>query len=180
MQEAGMDVAMKVDAELQLEIERYYYMEAEMLDDHRYGEWLELFSDDARYRMPTRTNRALRDQGRDVSAEGELSLFDDDKKTLGWRVRQFESLSHWAENPRSRTRHLITNVRLAFAKANHDIEAKSNFLCYRNRLQDEVDIWAGERRDLLRRDRTFGWRIAKREILLDQSVVLSKNLSVFF
>lgn len=175
-----MSVATRVDAELQLDIERYYYLEAELLDDHRYDEWLALFSDDTRYWMPTRTNRALRDVARETSVEGELSLCDDDKTTLAWRVRQFESLSHWAENPRSRTRHLITNVRIAFGKASGEIEAKSNFLCYRNRLQDEVDIWAGERTDLLRRDSKLGWRIARRKILLDQNVVLSKNLSVFF
>jgi biphenyl 2,3-dioxygenase beta subunit len=57
---------------------------------------------------------------------------------------------------------------------------KSNFICYRNRLQDEVDIWAGERIDLLRRDEEQELHIARRKILLDQNVVLSKNLSVFF
>jgi biphenyl 2,3-dioxygenase beta subunit len=57
---------------------------------------------------------------------------------------------------------------------------KSNFICYRNRLQDEVDIWAGERSDSLRRDEERKLHIAGRKILLDQNVVLSKNLSVFF
>jgi 3-phenylpropionate/cinnamic acid dioxygenase small subunit len=57
---------------------------------------------------------------------------------------------------------------------------KSNFICYRNRLADEVDIWAGERTDLLRRDEEQELLITRRKILLDQNVVLSKNLSVFF
>jgi len=170
----------KVDPELQLEIEQYYYREAELLDDHRYQEWLDLFSADTRYWMPTRANRLLREQEKEVSAEGEFALFDDNKKTLGWRVKQMESFTHWAENPRSRTRHLVSNVRIARLKAGDEYEVKSNFICYRNRLQDEVDIWAGERHDLLRRDETQALHIARRKVLLDQNVVLSKNLSVFF
>jgi len=172
--------ATKIAPELQLEIEQYYYHEAELLDDHRYGEWLDLFSNDARYWMPTRANRLLRDQDKEVSVEGEIALFDDSKKTLSWRVKQMESATHWAENPRSRTRHLIGNVRIAPAKSEGEYEVKSNFICYRNRLQDEVDIWAGERIDLLRRDEEQELHIARRKILLDQNVVLSKNLSVFF
>jgi 3-phenylpropionate/cinnamic acid dioxygenase small subunit len=172
--------ATRIAPELQLEIEQYYYHEAEMLDDHRYGEWLDLFSDDAHYWMPTRANRLLRDHDKEVSLEGEFALFDDDKKSLSWRVRQMESATHWAENPRSRTRHLVTNVRITPIKSECEYEVKSNFICYRNRLQDEVDIWAGERLDLLRRDHEQELLIARRKILLDQSVVLSKNLSVFF
>ena len=172
--------ATKVAPDLQIEIEQYYYHEAELLDDHRYEEWLALFSGDARYWMPTRANRQLRDHDKEVSVEGEFALFDDNKKSLSWRVKQMETATHWAENPRSRTRHLISNVRIAPNKFEGEYEVKSNFICYRNRLQDEVDIWAGERNDLLRRDKDQELQIARRKILLDQNVVLSKNLSVFF
>jgi 3-phenylpropionate/cinnamic acid dioxygenase small subunit len=170
----------KVAPELQFEIEQFYYQEAELLDDHRYGEWLELFSSNARYWMPTRANRLLRDHDKEVSVEGEFALFDDDRKSLSWRVKQMESLAHWAENPRSRTRHLVSNVRIGTTKSEGEYEVKSNFICYRNRLQDEVDIWAGERIDLLCRDEEQQLHIVRRKILLDQNVVLSKNLSVFF
>jgi biphenyl 2,3-dioxygenase beta subunit len=71
--------AMKVTPELQLEIEQYYYHEAELLDDHRYREWLDLFSGDARYWMPTRANCHLRDHDKEVSVEGDFALFDDNK-----------------------------------------------------------------------------------------------------
>jgi 3-phenylpropionate/cinnamic acid dioxygenase small subunit len=174
------NIAVRVAPELQLEIEQYYYQEAELLDDHRYGEWLDLFAGDARYWMPTRANRLLREHDREASLEGEFALFDDNKKTLSWRVKQMESLTHWAENPRSRTRHLVTNVRIAPAKSDGEYEVKSNFICYRNRLSDEVDIWVGERTDLLRRSQEQVLNIVRRKILLDQNVVLSKNLSVFF
>jgi biphenyl 2,3-dioxygenase beta subunit len=75
---------------------------------------------------------------------------------------------------------LVSNVRIAATRSAGEYEVKSNFICYRNRLQDEVDIWAGERIDLLRRDEEQELHIARRKILLDQNVVLSKNLSVFF
>jgi len=170
----------KVAPDLQFEIEQFYYHEAELLDDHLYSEWLDLFAGDARYWMPTRANRLLREDDQEATTHGEFALFNDNKKTLGWRVKQMESLTHWAENPRSRTRHLVSNVRIAPAKSVGEYEAKSNFICYRNRLSDEVDIWVGERTDLLRRDDEQELRIARRKILLDQNVVLSKNLSVFF
>src|SRR5438270_11926385 len=117
--------ATRVAPELQLEIEQFYSHEAELLDDHRYGEWLDLFSSDARYWMPTRANRVLRDHDKELSVAGEFALFDDDKKSLSWRVNQMESASHWAENPRSRTRHLISNVRIASGKSAYEYEVKS-------------------------------------------------------
>jgi 3-phenylpropionate/cinnamic acid dioxygenase small subunit len=163
--------------ELQYEIEQFLYLEAELLDDHDYDAWYKLFADDVRYRVPTQANRLRRDRGTETSSEGELSLFDDDKTTLGWRVNQLKSSTHWAEDPPSRTRHLVTNVRITETGVPDELSVRSNFICYRNRLQDEVDIWAGERQDLLRRVDS-GWLIAGRVVNLDQNVVLSKNLSV--
>jgi 3-phenylpropionate/cinnamic acid dioxygenase small subunit len=190
-----------VDVALQADIEQFLYHEAELLDEHRFGEWFELFADDVRYRVPTQANRLRRDrrdgreavagaeaggaEPRDDPGDGsriEVALFDDDKTTLGWRVRQLESSTHWAEDPPSRTRHLVTNVRIrpSAREGHHDglLAVRSNFICYRNRLAGEVDIWAGERHDLLRPTGT-GWLVARRTVLLDQNVVLSKNLSVF-
>ena len=163
----------------QFEIEQYYFYEAQLLDEHQLDEWFALFSEDIRYWVPTRSNRLKQSNHSGLSASGELSLFDDNKRTLGWRVRQQNSLAHWSENPQSRTRHLISNVRIASAKNENEINVRSNFICYRNRLQDDVDIWAGERLDLLRHDEVHDWLIARRTVILDQNVVLSKNLSVF-
>ncbi|MDH4075517.1 MAG: 3-phenylpropionate/cinnamic acid dioxygenase subunit beta [Acidimicrobiia bacterium] len=173
---------------LRLSIEEFLYLEAELLDDHRYDEWLTLLADDVHYWAPTQANRLRRDRGREASALGEVALFDDDKTTLGWRVRQMGLATHWAEDPPSRTRHLVSNIRIAPGDGARELAVRSNFLCYRNRLRDEVDLWAGERHDVLRRVELGvggdgggpGWLIARRAITLDQNVVLSKNLSVFF
>ena len=170
--------------ELQVDIEQFLYFEAELLDEHRYGEWYELFADDVRYRVPTQADRLRRERRGDADRDGaapelEVALFDDDKLTLGWRVRQLETATHWAEEPPSRTRHLVSNVRVAEGAADGHYEVRSNFLCYRNRLAGEVDLWAGERHDVLRRT-AADWQVARRTVILDQNVVLSKNLSVFF
>ena len=108
-----------VDVVLQAEIEQFLYYEAELLDEHRYAEWFELFADDVRYRVPTQENRLRRDRRAghgdldgDPEPHLEVALFDDDKTTLGWRVRQLETATHWAEDPPSRTRHLVSNVRV--------------------------------------------------------------------
>ncbi len=162
------------------ELSQFLFFEAELLDDLRFETWLALFAEDARYRMPIRTNRLLRERQHSLSTPGELYLFDDDKEMLSWRVAQLGSDRHWAEDPPSRTRHLVTNVRASEA-GDGVFAVRSNFLCYRNRLADEVDLWAGERHDLVRRapSSDASWVITERTVLLDQSVVLSKNLSVF-
>jgi len=52
-------------------------------------------------------------------------------------------------------------------------------MVYQNRLEDETNFFVGKRTDLLR-NAGGGWKLAKREIILDQSVLLSKNLTVLF
>jgi 3-phenylpropionate/cinnamic acid dioxygenase small subunit len=60
-----------------------------------------------------------------------------------------------------------------------ELTARCRFLIYRNRVETETDILVGKREDVLRRD-SEEWRIARRTILLDQNVLLSKNLTFFF
>ena len=62
----------------------------------------------------------------------------------------------------------------------NEYDVQSAFLTYRNRGDTEVDVWAGRRDDLLRRIAPGTWQIARRKITIDQSTILSKNLSVFF
>ncbi|MBP2329228.1 3-phenylpropionate/cinnamic acid dioxygenase small subunit [Kibdelosporangium banguiense] len=164
---------------LQLEIEQFLYMEAKLLDDRKFAEWYTLMADDIRYWAPTRRNRLRREADKENSQRGDVALFDDNKQTLGWRVNQFLTGMHWSEDPPSRTRHIVSNVVVRQTEDPDEFEVRSNFICYRNRLERETDFWVGEREDLLRCTGPAQWRIAGRTILLDQSVVLSKNLSIF-
>lgn len=164
---------------LQAEISDFLYYEAELLDDRRYPEWLELLAEDFQYSMPLRMNVMFNDvdQREQTRAGSEICWFDEDKATMSLRVDQLMTGQHWAEEPVSRVSHLVTNVRLESVEL-PEVETSARFLVYRNRVADETDFLVGRRRDRLRRGDN-GWQVVRRELLLDQSVLLAKNLSVF-
>jgi len=167
-------------------VEQFLYREARLLDERRFHEWLELLTDDIRYWMGSRTNRypksskalAILDPDRyvedDMTREDELAILDEDKQTLGQRVGMA-----WAEDPPSRSRHLITNIEVEPGDAANEVKVYSNFMVYRSRAETEQDFYVGARRDVLRRV-AGAWKIAGRKITLDQNVLLAKNVSIFF
>jgi 3-phenylpropionate/cinnamic acid dioxygenase small subunit len=166
------------------EIEQFLYAEADLLDERRYLEWLELLTDDVRYWMPMARNVQFGDEQREWTRElHDLAWFDEGKTTLTQRVQQIMTGIHWAEEPASRVTHMVTNVEIVDAVPSvaspAEVTVKSRFLVYRNRLQDETDFLVGKRRDVLRKV-DGDWKIARREIFLDQTVLLAKNLTVFF
>jgi 3-phenylpropionate/cinnamic acid dioxygenase small subunit len=169
---------------LREEIEAFLYQEAELLDERRYEAWLDLFTDDAHYFMPMRRNVPHDEPEREFTRAGaDVNWFDEGKDTLTRRVKQILTGLHWAEEPPSRICHLISNIQiLATAPAGSapaEVTVKSRFLVYRNRVETETDFLVGKREDLLRRA-NGGWKIARRRIVLDQNVLLAKNLTVFF
>ena len=169
---------------LRQEIEDFLYREADLLDERRYDEWLSLLAEDVRYWMPMRRNVKVDDLEREFTREGrDISWFDEGKDTLTRRVRQIQTGIHWAEEPVSRISHLISNIQLIEVNPSAadpaEVSVRCRFLVYRNRVETETDILVGKREDLLRRA-GGGWQIAHRKILLDQNVLLSKNLTFFF
>ncbi len=85
----------------------------------------------------------------------------------------------WAEDPPSRTRHLITNIEVEAGPTLSELKVYSNFVVYRTRAETEQDFYVGARQDVLRRV-DGAWKIAHRKLVLDQNVLLAKNVSVFF
>lgn len=162
----------------QFEVERFYIDEAALLDAHDYQEWVQLFSEDTHYFMPIRTTRLRRELHKEFTKPGEVAYFDDDKRILLGRVSKLLSGTAWAEDPPSRTRHIITNVRVVQERG-EELEVHSNFLLYRTRLKSEETTWIGSRQDLLRRHNS-SFLIARRRILLEQTLLLSQNMSNFF
>jgi 3-phenylpropionate/cinnamic acid dioxygenase small subunit len=161
------------------EIEEFLYAEAALLDERRFEEWLALLTDDIRYWMPMRRNVKFGEQERENTRERQdMNWFDEGKTTLQQRVQQIMTGVHWAEEPLSRVCHMVTNVQIVQATAT-EVTVQSRFLVYRNRLQDETDFFVGKREDVLRKV-DGAWQIARRQILLDQNVLLAKNLTVFF
>ena len=169
-----------IDLELQRELEQFLYLEAQILDERRYRDWYALLADDLVYKMPLRFNRLARERDHEYSRADESFLFDETKASIDMRIKRLESGMAWAEEPPSRTRHLVTNVR-ASAAGDGEYDVRCYFHVYRSRLERQVDQFIGERRDRLRRvDSDAGWQIVSREILLDQTTVMSNNLSMFF
>jgi 3-phenylpropionate/cinnamic acid dioxygenase small subunit len=169
---------------LRQEIADFLYREADLLDERRYEDWLALLADDIRYWMPMRRNVKVGEQEREFTrADHDINWFDEGKDTLERRVRQIMTGIHWAEEPVSRISHLISNVQLLEIRpspaAPAEILAKCRFLIYRNRVETETDFLVGKREDLLRRA-DAGWHIARRKIILDQNVLMAKNLTFFF
>ena len=168
---------------LKEEIEAFLYREAELLDERRYEEWLDLFTEDTHYFMPMRRNVPHDEPEREFTRAGaDVNWFDEGKDTLTRRVKQILTGIHWAEEPPSRICHLISNVQVLAAPNGAtpaEVTVKSRFLVYRNRVETETDFLVGKREDLLRRE-PGGWKIARRKIVLDQNVLLAKNLTVFF
>jgi 3-phenylpropionate/cinnamic acid dioxygenase small subunit len=165
---------------LQHRVEEFLYYEAELLDQWRYGEWIELTTEDIRYWMPLRRNVKYGDWDRERTAElSELAWIDEGRPTLERRVKQLLSGVHWAAEPLSRISHMITNVRITDEADNGEVTVRSRFLVYRNHLDDEEAILVGKREDVLR-PRESAFLLARRSIFLDQSVLLTKNLTFLF
>jgi 3-phenylpropionate/cinnamic acid dioxygenase small subunit len=161
------------------EIEEFLYHEADLLDDRQFEAWLDLLTDDIRYWMPMRRNVKFDDQESENTRElQDMNWFDEGKETLTQRVRQILTGVHWAEEPLSRVSHMVSNVRLLQATP-EKVQVKCRFLIYRNRQQDETDFFVGKREDTLRKV-DGEWKIARRKVILDQNVLLAKNLTVFF
>ena len=105
-------------------------------------------------------------------------LFDEDKRGLTQRVVRLETGRAWAEEPRSRSRHLVTNVRLGAMTGDGEVSVSSNFIAHRNRLEIEDDFFVGRREDVLRVEGD-SLKIASRLVLLDQAVLTAKNMTIF-
>jgi len=165
---------------LEREIEQFLYMEAELLDERRWSDWIKLVAEDVHYHMPVRRNVKFGEQYRENSdSESEISWFDEGYSTLAGRVRQLNTGIHWSEEPFSRVRHIVSNVQVVRVEGDV-VNVRSRFFVYQNRLRDEVNLFVGKREDRLRRDGETGWKIAKRTIYLDQNVLLAKAFTTFF
>ena len=162
---------------LWLELMPFYIREAWLLDERRFKEWVDLFTDDVLYFMPRRKNVPSRESHREFSELGDLAIFEEDKRYLEMRVARLDTGMAWAEDPPSRTRHLIGNLE-ADSVETGEVHARTAFLVYRSHLETDHQLLSGCREDVLRKVGD-GWKIAKRTIMLDANVLLDKNLSVF-
>lgn len=150
--------------------------EAYLLDAQSYDEWLDLIADDIHYYMPVRVTTAV---GTGYDTAPGMAHFDENKYSLSRRVARFATEHAWTEDPPSRLRHYITNVR-TFATANDDeLIVESAELLFRSRgdIREPSLVSAG-REDLLRHEDGV-WKLARRHIAVDESVIRTQNLAIF-
>jgi len=138
-------------------------------------EWLDLLAEDLRYLVPLRVTRE-REAVSDVIVG--MAHQDDDWDAMEMRVLRLETEYAWAEDPPSRSRHYITNIRVAPGDEAGEYTVKSNLLLYRTRGDNPVyDILPGQRTDTLRRVEG-GLLLAKRVVMLDHTTVMTHNLAL--
>lgn len=170
-----------VTPELQLEIERFLFSEARLLDKRELEQWYELLADDIHYYMPARSFVYEEQVREGFSAGFGGAYFDENKERMGHRVRKLLSGKDHVERPHSMLRHHVTNVVIEPMEIPDNFKVNCYFMITRLRHAKFKDIYNGERTDVLRRaDNPFGWQIAKREILLDETTMLGGGIGFLF
>jgi benzoate/toluate 1,2-dioxygenase beta subunit len=155
-----------VSAETERDVERFLIHEAELLDTWRIEEWLHLFTDDCRYWVPTTED--------DYDPELDISLIYDDYPALEDRVLRLLNPAAYTQNPRSRTRRLVGNVRID-RRGERELRVVSNFIVFEARL-DREHVVGGEYEHVLRRG-DGSWRIAWKKVTLVSNNVPLDNLT---
>ncbi|SFQ89421.1 3-phenylpropionate/cinnamic acid dioxygenase, small subunit [Halopseudomonas formosensis] len=156
----------------------FLYEEAALLDQLRLSEWGERLATDLVYTAPLRHTRLGVDHAK--SFVRSVMHFHDDYRSIMGRILRLSGQSAWAEDPPSRTRRLITNVLIRETANSNEFDVTSYMLLTRSRFSDHnVDVISCERRDLIRREADGSFKLARREALLDQSVIGTPNLAVF-
>lgn len=154
---------------------RFLYLEAELLDANDYSGWLErCLSKDIEYVIPTRTTRQR------GAPEFSPSGFHVKDRYAGLRMRVDRLLTEhaWAEDPPSRTKRYVTNVRVRDLSGN-EAEVKSNLLVHRSQWDTPShDLLAAGREDVLRLE-DGEWRLLRRVVFLNHTIIPTANLGIF-
>ena len=140
------------------EVEDFLYREAALLDDWKLDEWEALLTDDAAYYVPPN------DQP-DGDHRATLFLVADDRERIRQRVIRIKDPNCHAEFPRSRTRRMISNVRIVAVDGDF-VTVTANFVCYRFRRYERIREYVGAYRYVLRQTGD-GFRIKERRVLID-------------
>lgn len=140
------------------EVEDLLFLEADLLDNWKLTDWLAMYTDDAQYEVPST------DLPRDADPEQSLFYIADNRARLEQRVIRLNKKTMWSEYPRSKTRHLVGNVRVLGASGD-DIAVRAGFAVYRTKWGN-TDVFVGSYEYLLRRDGD-SLRIRKKRCVLD-------------
>lgn len=140
------------------EVEDLLFNEAALLDSWKLKDWLALYTPDAEYEVPST------ELARDADPRKSLFYIADDCTRLEQRVIRLGKKTMWSEYPRSRTRHLVSNVRIT-GQTPDEVKADAAFAVYRTKWGN-TDLFIGSYDYTLKRSEQ-GLRIRKKRCTLD-------------
>jgi p-cumate 2,3-dioxygenase beta subunit len=138
------------------DVEEFLFHEAALLDSWQLDEWLGLLTEDATYRVPSNDRP-------DSDPKSALFMIADDIRRIRARVTRLNDRNAHAEFPRSRTRRMISNVRIV---EKNPLRVEANFIVHRFRGNDDVRQYVGRYRYTLVREGPR-LKIQSREAILD-------------
>lgn len=160
-----------------LDVLHFLNTEAELLDTGRFDEWLELLTDDVTYRMPVTVTRERSDLPIYAS---DMEIMSESMHSLRFRIDRLKTEFAWAEDPPSRTRHMVTNVTVKRGASDDEVFASSYFCVFWSRgMAPEGDFFIGHRKDRLVRV-AGAWRLAARDMFLDSATLSANGVTILF
>jgi 3-phenylpropionate/cinnamic acid dioxygenase small subunit len=184
------NLSLEIAPEQQQQLARFYYHEARLLDNRQYMQWLALLSEDVLYLMPSRVNVQVnnRERGQEgmIGVDRELETEDsmgcphreEGYLLLMLRAERAYKINSWSENPPARTRRIVGNIEL-MEREGDTLSVLSNFHLYYARPGAQDVIYSGQRRDTLL-SQPDGYRIGRREVVLDYANIELPTLGLFF
>jgi len=161
------------------EIMDFFHDEAELLDNLQLKQWGESLTRDLEYNLPIRQTHPVRHQDKTVVRT--VQHMHDTYESMMVRIMRItDTKSAWGEDPPSRTKRLIGNVRVFRTSKPDEYKVLSYLLVTRSRFDfDDFDLIPCERHDILRRE-SGRLKLARREVIVDQAVIGTPNLGIFF
>lgn len=175
MNASGTEPRPPVGAETHHRVEQFLYREADLLDTFTLDEWLALVEEDVLLRVPVRVSRHPGSDRSEFSAES--NYLREDYEMIRERVGRLQKEYAWSENPRSRVRHVIGNVRVLDVSG-EELTVTNNQQVFRSYGDTaDHDLISAQRHTVLR-EREEGYGIAARTVYLDHSILNTKNLTL--
>ena len=159
----------RVPGETLRDIEQFLYREARLLDERRFWEWDQLFTDTGMYWVPQQHGQA--------DPFEHISLFWENRMLREVRIRRVENVRNWSQQPPTRTAHLVGNVMIEGLDSQGLLVVSATF---------QVSEWRLEQRQLAGRytyklasQDNGEWKIQLKRVDLINCNDVFANLEVF-
>ncbi len=150
-----------------MQAQQFLFREARYMDTHAYDDWLALWAKDAHYWIPCNDD--------DIDPRRHISLVNENRDDLLFRVQRLKSGAHYAQDPKSRLSRVISNVEIAPGATASTVTIYSNFNLSASR-KARIDIIAGRsEHTLILEDGEL--RMARKRIILIDNDEVIKNLT---